>query len=200
MLPLDDAADVTEVGGKARALARARRAGLPVLDGVVVLPNNKNIVPVAKQVNDLTDLPVVVVPTAAVVEALGALVAYDADASLDANEAAMAEAAARVRAGEVTQAVRDSVAECGPIVDGDWIAITRDGIHVAVKSALDAAVALVDVLIDDDAELVTIIVGVDADADDTARLAEHLADEHPHVEVEVHRGGQPLSPYFVGVE
>jgi DAK2 domain fusion protein YloV len=169
-------------------------------EGVVVLPNNKNIVPVAEQVPDLTDLPVAVVPTAAVVEALGALVAYDPDAALAANQVAMAEAAARVRAGEVTQAVRDSVAECGPISNGDWIAITRDGIQVAVKSAADAAVALVDVLVHDDAELVTIIVGAGADADDTARLADHLADAHPHVEVEVHRGDQPLYPYLIGVE
>jgi uncharacterized protein len=169
-------------------------------DGVIVLPNNKNIVPVAKQVPDLTELPVAVVPTAAVVEALGALVAYDADASLDANQRAMAEAAARVRAGEVTQAVRDSVAECGPVADGDWIAITRDGIQVAVKSAVDAAIALVDALVDDDAELVTVIVGEGADADDTARLVDHVGDAHPHVEVEVHRGDQPLYPYLVGVE
>jgi DAK2 domain fusion protein YloV len=171
-----------------------------VADGVIVLPNNKNIVPVAKQVPGLTERPVAVVPTAAVVEALGALVAYDPDAPLDDNQVAMAEAAARVRAGEVTQAVRDSVAECGPIANGDWIAITRDGIHVAVKSAVDAAVALVDVLVDDDAELVTVIVGEDADADDTARLAEHLAEAHPDVEVEVHRGDQPLYPYLIGVE
>ncbi len=169
-------------------------------EGVVVLPNNKNIVPVAKQVPGLTERPVAVVPTAAVVEALTALVAYDADASLDDNQTAMAEAAARVRAGEVTQAVRDSVAECGPIADGDWIAITRDGIQVAVKSALDAAIALVDVLVDDDAELVTIIVGAEADVDDTAQLATHVVDAHPHVEVEVHRGDQPLYPYLVGVE
>jgi fatty acid kinase len=169
-------------------------------DGVVVLPNNKNIVPVAEQVHELTELPVVVVATAAVVEALGALVAYDPDASLAANEAAMAEAAGRVGAGEVTQAVRDSVAECGPIAEGDWIAITRDGIQVAVKSALDAAVALVDALVDDDSELVTIIVGEDADVDDTAQLATHVVDVHPHVEVEVHRGDQPLYPYLIGVE
>jgi DAK2 domain fusion protein YloV len=169
-------------------------------EGVVVLPNNKNIVPVAKQVPELTDLPVAVVPTAAVVEALGALVAYDPDASLDDNQAAMTEAAGRIRAGEVTQAVRDSVAECGPISNGDWIAITRDGIHAAVKSAADAAVVLVDALVDDDAELVTVIVGEGADAGDTARLTEHLAAAHPHVEVEVHRGDQPLYPYLIGVE
>jgi DAK2 domain fusion protein YloV len=169
-------------------------------EGVVVLPNNKNIVPVAQQVPELTELPVAVVPTAAVVEALGALVAYDPDASLDENQAAMEEAAGRVRAGEVTQAVRDSVAECGPIANGDWIAITRDGIQAAVKSALDAAVAVVDALVDDDSELVTIIVGEGADADDTAQLAEHLAEVHGHVEVEVHRGGQPLYPFLIGVE
>src|SRR4051794_6501900 len=169
-------------------------------DGVIVLPNNKNIVPVAQQVPELTELPVAVVATAAVVEALSALLAYDSGASLDANVAAMEEAAGRVRAGEVTQAVRDSVAECGPIANGDWIAITRDGIQVAVKSAVDAAVALVDVLVDHDTELVTIIVGEGADADDTARLGDHVADAHPHVEVEVHRGDQPLYPYLIGVE
>jgi hypothetical protein len=169
-------------------------------DGVIVLPNNKNIVPVAKQVPELTDLPVAVVPTAAVVEALGALVAYDPDAPLEENQAAMEEAAGRVRAGEVTQAVRDSVAECGPIANGDWIAITGDGIQAAVKSALDAAVAVIDALVDDDSELVTIIVGEGADADDTAQLAEHLAEVHGHVEVEVHRGGQPLYPFLIGVE
>jgi DAK2 domain fusion protein YloV len=171
-----------------------------VADGVIVLPNNKNIVPVAKQVPELTELPVAVVPTGAVVEALGALVAYDPDASLDTNHTAMAEAATRVRAGEVTQAVRDSVAECGPIATGDWIAITRDGIQVAVKSASDAAVALVDALVDDDAELVTVIVGAEADAADTERIREHVADVHPHVEVELHNGGQPLYPYLIGVE
>jgi DAK2 domain fusion protein YloV len=169
-------------------------------DGVIVLPNNKNIVPVAEQVPGLTELPVAVVPTAAVVEALGALVAYDADASLEANRAAMAEAAGRVRTGEVTQAVRDSVAECGPIATGDWIAITRDRIQASVKSATDAAIALLDALVDDDSELVTIIVGAEADADDAARITEHVAAAHPDVEVEVHQGDQPLYPYLIGVE
>jgi fatty acid kinase len=169
-------------------------------DGVIVLPNNKNIVPVAKQVPGLTELPVHVIPTGSVVEALGALVAYDACAPLDVNAAAMGEAAARVRAGEVTQAVRDSVAECGPIATGDWIAITGDGVRVATKSSTDAAIALIDELLGDDAELVTIIAGADADADDTARINEHLASAHPDVEVELHHGDQPLYPYLICVE
>jgi hypothetical protein len=167
---------------------------------VIVLPNNKNIVPVAQQVPGLTDMPVSVLPTASIVEALGALVAYDPAAALAVNVEAMQEAADRVRAGEVTQAVRDSVAECGPIVEGDWIAISRAGIHVAAKSATEAAIALIDVLVDDDAELVTIIAGADADADATARIGEHVASAHPDVEVELHHGDQPLYPYLIGVE
>jgi len=169
-------------------------------DAVVVLPNNKNIIPVARQVPELADRPVAVVPTTAVVEALSALVAYDANASLDENVDAMGEAASRVRAGEVTQAVRDSVAEAGPIAEGDWIAITRDGVCATTKSAADATIAMLDALIADDAELVTLVVGAGADDADTARIAEHVELAHPDVEIEVHEGDQPLYPYLVGVE
>jgi DAK2 domain fusion protein YloV len=165
-------------------------------DSVIVLPNNKNIVPVARQVPELADRPVAVVPTTAVVEALAALVVYDADASIEENAAAMEEAAKRVHAGEVTQAVRDSLAESGPIAAGDWIALTRDGICVATKSAADAAIALLD----EDSELVTVVVGAEATTADTARISEHLGLAHPDVELELQVGGQPLYPYLVGVE
>ena len=169
-------------------------------DAVLVLPNNKNIVAVAQQVGALTARDVGVVPTHAVVEALASLVVYDPDAPLDVNVAAMADAASRVRAGEVTQAVRDSVAECGEIKAGDWIAITREGICAATVSATDAAIALIDTLVDDDSELVTVLVGSDARPADTAKVREHLGLEHAHVEVEVHEGDQPLYPYLIGVE
>jgi len=169
-------------------------------DAAVVLPNNKNIVPVAKQVDELSERTVGVVPTHAVVEALAALVVYDPDADLATNVGAMGEAAERVRAGEVTQAVRDSKAECGDIKKGDWIAITREGICEATDSAIGAATALCDRLIDADSELVTVLLGADLRATDASRLRDHLGLEHPHVEVEVHEGGQPLYPFLIGVE
>jgi hypothetical protein len=169
-------------------------------DSVIVLPNNKNIVPVAEQVHALATRRVEVVPTQAIVEALAALVAYDPQAGVDANAAAMTEAVQRVRTGEVTQAVRDGVGEGGPIKAGDWIAISRDGVSVIAKTAVDAAIGLVDRLADDESELVTVLVGADAATSDTARLEEHLALAHPQLEVEVHEGDQPLYPYLVGVE
>ena len=88
-------------------------------------------------------------PTNTVVEALAALVSYDPDATLDANVATMSEAAERVLTGEITQAVRASRTDCGPIAAGDWIAITRDGIRAIASSAGDAAATLCDLLVDD---------------------------------------------------
>ncbi|HMF82839.1 MAG TPA: DAK2 domain-containing protein [Acidimicrobiia bacterium] len=169
-------------------------------DSVIVLPNNKNIVPVAEQVHELTARHVQVVPTHAVVEALAALVAYDPQATVDANAAAMTEAVQRVRTGEITQAVRDGVGDSGPIKAGDWIAISRDGVWVIEKTAADAAIRLVDRLVDDESELLTVLAGAQAVTAETARLEEHVALAYPHLEIEVHEGGQPLYSYLVGVE
>ncbi len=170
-------------------------------DSVIVLPNNKNIVPVARQVDALSDKHVEVVPTTSVVEALAALVAYDPDEAIGPNTAALTEAVTRVRAGEVTQAVRDAVAECGPVHEGDWLAIARDGGIVATAAdAAGACTALLDHIVDDDCEIVTLLVGSDAHAAETERIRAHLRLAHPNVECECHEGGQPLYPYLVGVE
>jgi dihydroxyacetone kinase-like predicted kinase len=78
--------------------------------------------------------------------------------------------------------------------------LTREGICVATKSAADAAIALLDALIDDDSELVTVVIGAEAEPADTTRISEHLGLVHPDVELELQTGGQPLYPYLVGVE
>ena len=87
-------------------------------NNVIVLPNNKNIIPVAQQVDALTERHVEVVATTSIVEALAALVGYDPDADLGANVAALTEAAARVRTGEVTRAVRDAADRFRPRARG----------------------------------------------------------------------------------
>jgi hypothetical protein len=170
-------------------------------DQVVILPNNKNIIPVAEQVDALTSKSVVVVPTRTMPEALAALIVYDpeAEASLNADE--MTAAIGAVRTGEVTQAVRDSNSDVGPIATGDWIGIVRgDGIVAVASDALTASQRLLDQLIGGDGELLTIITGAEADAATTTSIEGWLADEHADVQVELHRGGQPLYPYLFGVE
>jgi DAK2 domain fusion protein YloV len=168
---------------------------------IVILPNNKNIIPVAEQVGALTEKTVVVVPTRSMPEALAALVAYDADADASETAAAMRDAAESVVAGEVTQAVRDSNSSVGPVIEGDWIGLVRgDGIAAVAPTIEAAVVALLEVIVGDDAELVTVITGHDADQATTHALRGWLADHHGDLAVEVHHGGQPLYPYLFGVE
>jgi DAK2 domain fusion protein YloV len=168
---------------------------------VVVLPNNKNIIPVAEQLGALTDKTVVVVPTTSMPAALASLVVYDPEADAETNAQEMAGAAASVATGEVTQAVRDSSSDAGPISAGDWIGIVRgDGIVAVSGSLLGAATTLLDHLVTPGREIVTVVAGLDADAGLTESLRGWLAEHHPDLEVEVHQGRQPLYPYLFGVE
>jgi hypothetical protein len=167
---------------------------------VVILPNNKNIIPVAEQVDELTEKTVRVLRTRSVTEGFAALLAYDPDAAVDANAGGMQEAADRVVAGEVAQAVRSSVFDGGPIAEGDWMGIDHDGIRVVDKELAAAATGLLDLLVTVDHEIVTLIEGDGSTAADTRKVTEWLAEHRPDVEVEVHHGGQPLYPYLIGIE
>ena len=113
----------------------------------------------------------------------------------------MGTAAESVASGEVTQAVRASNSDVGPISDGDWIGIVKgDGIVSVAGTPVAAATRLLDELIGDSGELLTIVTGAEADPADTAALTTWLAENHADVQVEVHTGGQPLYPYLFGCE
>ena len=168
---------------------------------VIILPNNKNIIPVAQQVDSLTTKEVRVVPTCSMAEALAALVSYDPEASAESNARSMAIAAESVATGEITQAVRDTQTDAGQVTSGDWIGIVRgDGIVAIAGTLVTAASQLLEHLIDDQRELLTIITGVDATAAQTDQIVAWVSQHRPDVAVEIHGGGQPLYPYLFGVE
>jgi DAK2 domain fusion protein YloV len=169
-------------------------------DQVVLLPNNKNIRPVAEQVNDLVEQTVTVVPTNSIVEGFAALLEYDPDATAEANAKAMSVSACNVIAAEVTRAVRDTTTDVGEVRVGDWIGLTADGVRSIDGSIAGASNRLLDDLITPEHELVTIIEGEGSSPANTRRITEFLADEHPGITVEVHHGGQPLYPYYFGIE
>jgi dihydroxyacetone kinase-like predicted kinase len=167
---------------------------------VVILPNNKNIIPVAEQVQGQTEKVVCVVPTRGITEGFAALVTYDPEASAEENAAEMLEAAGNVAAGEVTRAVRDAPSDAGAIKEGDFLGLARDGIRAIDPDLASASMKLLDSLIRDDHEIVTIIEGEGSSHADTRRITEWLREQHPEVAPEVHHGGQPLYPYLFGVE
>ncbi|MEY3805440.1 MAG: hypothetical protein RIR69_252 [Actinomycetota bacterium] len=168
---------------------------------VVLLPNNKNIIPVAQQIDALTTKDVRVVPTCSMPEALAALVFYDPEVSAETNARSMADAAEAVATGEITQAVRDTNTDAGPVTEGDWIGIVRgDGIVAIAGTVVGAATQLLNSLIDDSRELLTIVTGEDALVSDTEQITAWVSDNRPSLAVEIHSGGQPLYPYLFGVE
>jgi DAK2 domain fusion protein YloV len=169
-------------------------------DEVVILPNNKNIWPVAEQVDALSDKTVRVVATGSILEGFAALLAYDPAAGAAVNAASMGESAARVVPGEVTRAVRDATTDAGEVRKGDWIGLSRDGVISIADSAVMATRLLLSRLLTEQHELVTLIEGEGSKVGDTRRISEWLSEEHPDVALEVHHGGQPLYPYLLGIE
>jgi dihydroxyacetone kinase-like predicted kinase len=112
----------------------------------------------------------------------------------------MAEAAGAVVWGEVTQAVRASSCDAGPIDEGAWLGLSEQGIQVVAPTLVEAATALLAKLVGDDHEVVTLLEGDGADPGDTTAVGEWLAEHRPGVDVEIHRGEQPFYPYLLSVE
>ena len=168
---------------------------------VVVLPNNKNIIPVALQAAKQATKPVRVVPTKGIQEGFAALLEYDPEGDAEANGELMSESASRVVAGEVTRAVRSSRSEVGPVREGDYLGISRERIEVVADGAFAAATGLLGLLVDPARhDIVTIIAGDGSTVADTRRISQWVNETFDDVEVEIHQGGQPLYPYLFSVE
>jgi uncharacterized protein len=166
--------------------------------GAIVLPNSKNVVMAAERAADSVDKDVRVVPTHTLQAGLGALVAYDAKRPVDENAMGMTEAAAAVRSGGVARASRN--ASLGPVdvEQGQFLGLV-EGEPVSAGPTLDpVAREVVDRLLGEDPEVLTILLG--EEAGDTDALVDAIRTAHPELEVEVHDGGQPHYPLLFGAE
>jgi DAK2 domain fusion protein YloV len=169
-------------------------------EGVVLLPNNKNVIPVAERAAPLASKPVRVVPTASLAEGFAAVVGYDPDADPAANAEAMAKSAEQVVWGEVTWAVRDASTPAGPVRQGEHMGLLGYDIVAVAPDLAEAASSLLDRLVEPEHELVTVVTGEAATEEATRRITEWLEANRPEAAVEVLEGGQPLSAYLFSAE
>ena len=167
---------------------------------IVILPNNPNIVAVARTVDDETEKTVVVVPTTSVPEGFASLLGYDPQAIAAENAEMMLEIASGVDVGEVTQAVRSTSTPVGEVAEGEWIGLDRDGVCAIGATLVEAATNLLDEIIGEDSEILSLIVGEGANDADTRAITEWVTENRPSVETEIHAGGQSHYPFFFGVE
>lgn len=167
---------------------------------ILILPNNKNIILTAEQVGEVVETPVTVLPTRTVPQGLAALLAFNADLEPVANKQKMMDAYAQVQSGEVTYAIRDSNMNGMEIKEGDYLGIHEGKIETVGKDLFNTSCQLLQKLIGDGADVVTIIYGQDAEEAQVEQLTQWIETRYPDIEYEVHDGGQPLYFFLFSVE
>ena len=170
-------------------------------DTIYVLPNNGNIILAAEQAKILSEgKELVIVPTKTVPQGITAVVSYIDGESVQTNMDHMMEEIARVKSGEVTYAVRDTMIDDKIISEGDIMGIGDAGILSVAKDISEATMELIDTLVDEDSELISIYYGSDTAQEDAEELAEQVKEKYPDVDVELQNGGQPIYYYVLSVE
>ncbi len=170
-------------------------------DAVIILPNNKNIIMASQSAVEVSDKPVAVVPTTSVPEAFAALFAFDESATLEDNVEAMTEAYADVKTGEVTTAIKDAKdAHGNPIHEGDVIGIADGSIEAVSSTVEDAVLKILEVMEADDCDTLTFLAGQEFAPEKTEALLERIEETYPDLEIDAHRGEQPLYPVVLSLE
>ncbi|GEK28096.1 hypothetical protein IV55_GL000772 [Furfurilactobacillus siliginis] len=166
----------------------------------IVLPNNGNIFMAADQAAEVAGVPTVIVHSRSISQGMTALLAYNPDFELAENQQAMEDNLGTVKSGQVTHAIRDTTLDGIDIKNGEYMGIVDGDIKVTDPELLGAATKMVQSMLDDDSEIVTVIFGADATKEDADALENTIMEIDDELEVEIHEGDQPVYPFIVSVE
>ena len=167
---------------------------------ILILPNNSNIVLAAQQAQSVCeDQDIHVLPTKTIPQGLSACVMFNPEVELEENLAEMQEAIDHVKSGEVTYAIKDTTYEGLEIKKDEYMGIFGKDIVVSCPDCLEASKELVDKMVDEDSELVTLIYGKEATKEQAQALADYI-EETSDAEVEIYDGKQPVYSFILGVE
>ncbi|MBO4904827.1 MAG: DAK2 domain-containing protein [Lachnospiraceae bacterium] len=168
---------------------------------VFILPNNKNIILAANQAQYLVeDKEIIVIPTKTIPQGITALITYMSDATPADNESAMVSAISTVKTGQVTYAVRDTSINGLEIKKGNIMGIGDHEILAVGSVVEETAMSMIDRMVDDTSEIISIYFGDEVDEEIAGDLAANVEKKYPDISVELHMGGQPIYYYIVSVE
>ncbi|MBT2681315.1 DAK2 domain-containing protein [Bacillus sp. ISL-35] len=167
---------------------------------VIILPNNKNIIMAAEQAAEVAEEEVVVIPSKTVPQGMTALLSFNPSADPAANKDAMSEAMQHVKTGQLTYAVRDTSIDGLEISTGDFMGLADGKIVLKDRDKVKAAKDLLDQMLDEDTEILTILKGEDASDEDVDSIVEFVEGKYGDVEIEVHNGEQPLYAFIFAIE
>ena len=167
---------------------------------IILLPNNSNIVLAAQQAATvLDDLDIKVIPTKTIPQGLSACIMFNPDVDFETNIAEMSDAIANVQTGQVTYAIKDTTYEGLEIKANDFMGIKDKEIVIANPDKMDTTRKLLDMMLDEDSELVTLIYGEGVSEDEAQEIVDYI-EENYDAEVELNFGGQPVYSFIIGVE
>ncbi len=166
----------------------------------IILPNNKNILMASEQAASIVDAEAVVIPTKSIPQGISALFQYDVDATLEENKAQMADSVNNVKSGSLTYTVRDTKIDGVEIKKDAFMGLIEDKIVSSKSDQLTTVTELLNEMLAEDSEILTVIIGQDAEQAVTDNMINWIEEQNPDVEVEVHEGGQPIYQYFFSVE
>ena len=167
---------------------------------VFVLPNNKNIIMAAQQVDALTPKNVVVIPSKTVPQGITAMLNFNPEGEVEENTEALTEALGTVDTMQITYAARDSDFDGYLIHEGDYLAIAGKGLFGTSKDIKVLLRALAEKVRDDDKEYITIYYGEDIQERHAQKAADIFAQICPNADVNLIRGGQPVYYYLISAE
>ena len=169
-------------------------------DNIFILPNNSNIVLAAQQAATVCeDQNIHVIPTKTIPQGLSACIMFNPDVDFDMNLSEMSDAIELVKTGQVTYAIKDTTFEGMEIKAGEFMGIKEKDIVVSLPDKMETTRQLIDTMIDDDSEIVTLIYGEDVKEEEANEIVSYIEDKYD-VEVEVNNGEQPVYSFIIGVE
>lgn len=170
-------------------------------DNIFILPNNKNIILAANQAQSLIeDKNVIVIPTKTAPQGITAIINFVPEQSPEENTALMTEEIQKVKTGQITYAVRDTVINDIEIKQGNIMGIGDHDILAVGTVVEETARKMLDKMVDDDSELISIYYGADVDEEAVGDFAKEVEEAYPDCDLEVHSGGQPIYYYIISVE
>ena len=170
-------------------------------DTIFILPNNKNIILAANQAQSLVkDKKIVVIPTKTVPQGITAVINYVPDLTVEENTKTMTDEIANVATGQVTYAVRDTSIDGKEIRQGDFMGIGDSGILSVGTAISDVTMNMIDEMMSDEMELISIYYGSEITQEDADSLRERVESKYSSCDIELQYGGQPIYYYIVSAE
>ena len=169
-------------------------------DHIFILPNNKNIIMAAEQAAEISDKDIRVIPTKSIPQGITAITMFNYEADVDANEETLKESLEMVKTGSVTYAVRDTEMDGIEIKEGNMLGLVESKIKAVGEDYFEVAKEILESMIDEDSELITIFYGKDVDESKMEEFIAELEDKYDDFDVQCYKGDQPLYYFIMSVE